>query len=164
MRQRAIIAMALALKSKLIILDEPTTALDVIVQAQVLDWIREVQKKLDLALILVTHDLSVIAKVCTKIAIFYAGKIVEQTDVTSLFERPVHPYSQGLMRSFPSIRGPRRPWFPFRASLLISLTCLLVPVSFPLPIGQEMCRTVEPQMVEIERGHLVACHAPGGIC
>lgn len=165
MRQRAMIAMALALNSKLIILDEPTTALDVIVQAQVLDWIKEVQKKLGLAMILITHDLSVLAKVCSKIAVFYAGKIVEKSPTAAFYERPRHPYSQGLLRSFPSIRGPKEP--------LVSIPGFPSDLSNP-PVGcrfhprchfaNDVCREREPEIVEVEPGHQVACHKWGEIC
>jgi oligopeptide/dipeptide ABC transporter ATP-binding protein len=162
MRQRAMIAMALALNPRLIILDEPTTALDVIVQAQVLDWIRDVQRKMRHATILVSHDLSTIARTCDRVAILYAGKIVEEADVKSLFREPLHPYSQGLMKSFPSIRGPRK--------RLISVVGFPADLLNPPPGCRfhprcthcnDVCREEEPSMVETKPGHNVACHFAG---
>jgi peptide/nickel transport system ATP-binding protein len=107
MRQRGLIAMALACNPELLIADEPGTALDVIVQAQVLSVIEELRKKLNLSMMLITHDLSIIADTCDKAAIMYAGKIVEYADVIDLFEGPLHPYTIGLIRAFPHIKSAR---------------------------------------------------------
>jgi len=107
MRQRALIAMSLSCNPSVLIADEPGTALDVIVQAQILRLLNELKKKLGLGMILITHDLSIIAETCEKIAIMYAGKIVEYGDVRSVFKNPLHPYSQGLLSSFPSIKAPK---------------------------------------------------------
>jgi len=107
MRQRALIAMALACNPQLLIADEPGTALDVIVQAQVLKLLRELKDKLNLAMILITHDLSIIAETCEKVAIMYAGKLVEYGDIMDIFKEPLHPYTQGLIGAFPSIRSAR---------------------------------------------------------
>jgi len=159
MRQRVMIAMALACNPKLIIADEPVTALDVIVQRQVLTTIKDLQKKLNLSMILITHDLSVIAQTCDRVAIMYAGKIVEQADVTSIFQRPIHPYTKALIRSFPSIRGSKRsltsiPGAP--PNLLNPPTgCRFHP---RCPCSTPICRKEEPMLVEAEKGHLVACH------
>jgi oligopeptide/dipeptide ABC transporter ATP-binding protein len=103
MRQRAVIAMALACDPKLLIADEPTTALDVTIQAQILDLLRKLRGELGLAVILITHDLGVIADLVDEVAVMYAGKIVEQAPVRSLFAEPKHPYTQGLLRSVPSL-------------------------------------------------------------
>ena len=105
MRQRAIIAMSLACNPNLVIADEPVTALDVIVQAQILELIRNLREKLGLSMIMITHDLSVIADTCNKAAIMYAGKIVESADSVTIFKQPEHPYTQGLIANFPSISG-----------------------------------------------------------
>ncbi len=101
MRQRALIAMALATNPKLLIADEPGTALDVIVQAQTLQLMRELKDKLDLSMIMISHDLSIIAETCEKIAIMYAGRVVEYGDADSIFNEPLHPYTQGLIKAFP---------------------------------------------------------------
>jgi peptide/nickel transport system ATP-binding protein len=107
MRQRVMIAMALACEPRLVILDEPTTALDVMTKTQIQKLIKDIQKELELSTILITHDLSVIAETCEKAAIMYAGKLVEYSDVVSMFENPVHPYTTGLVRAFPNIHGSR---------------------------------------------------------
>lgn len=107
MKQRAVIAMALACNPDIVIADEPATALDVIVQAQVLQLIKMLREKLHLSLILITHDLSIIADICDKIAVMYAGKIVEYGDVVSVFKEPLHPYTQGLLGAFPNLWSPR---------------------------------------------------------
>ncbi|KKK50445.1 hypothetical protein LCGC14_3124960, partial [marine sediment metagenome] len=105
MKQRALIAMALICNPSIIIADEPVTALDVIVQAQILRAMKKLQKDLDLSMIMITHDLSVIANVCDTIAIMYAGKICEYGTVLQIFKDPKHPYTQGLINAFPSIKG-----------------------------------------------------------
>ncbi|MEE9508608.1 MAG: ABC transporter ATP-binding protein [Anaerolineales bacterium] len=99
--QRVMIAMALALRPELLIADEPTTALDVTIQAQILDLIRDLRNQMDTAVLLITHDLGVIAEIADRVAVMYAGQIVEQATVTHLFERPLHPYALGLIRSIP---------------------------------------------------------------
>lgn len=108
MKQRIMIAMALALDPKFVIADEPTTALDVIVQAQILKVLKDLQGKLNLSLMLISHDLSVVAELCDSISIMYAGKIVEYGNIGSVFRSPQHPYTKGLISSFPSIKGSRR--------------------------------------------------------
>ena len=107
MRQRVMIAMALACDPRLVILDEPTTALDVMTKTQLQQLVKNIQKELGLSTVLITHDLSVIAETCEKVAIMYAGKLVEYGDVVSVFEKPIHPYTEGLIRAFPNIRGSR---------------------------------------------------------
>src|SRR5690606_11725972 len=109
MKQRAVIAMALACNPQVIIADEPTTALDVMVQAQVLQAIAELREQLGLSMILVSHDLSVVAQTCDEVAVMYAGKIVEYGPVEEIFLRPKHPYTQGLVQAFPDIHAERAP-------------------------------------------------------
>lgn len=99
--QRVMIAMALALRPKLLIADEPTTALDVTIQAQILDLMRDLRNQMDTAIILITHDLGIVAEIADRVAVMYAGQIVEQANVTKLFEQPMHPYTRGLIRSIP---------------------------------------------------------------
>ena len=160
MRQRALIAMALAVNPTLLIGDEPGTALDVIVAAQTLKLLRELKDKLGLSMILISHDLSIIAETCEKVAIMYAGKIVEYGDAISIFKNPLHPYTQGLIKAFPSIRGPK-----------VQLTSipgqppdLLNPPSgcrfHPrCPFVMDVCKQQEPLLVEhAEKLHRVACH------
>lgn len=103
MRQRVMIAMAMACNPKLLIADEPTTALDVTIQAQILDLMRGIQKESGTSIIMITHDLGVVAEMCTRVIVMYAGRVVEETDVVSLFESPRHPYTQGLLRSIPKL-------------------------------------------------------------
>jgi len=107
MRQRAMIAMALACRPNLLIADEPTTALDVTIQAQILELINDLKKELNMAVIMITHDLGVVAEVCTQVVVMYLGQVIEQADVESLFERPLHPYTQGLLKCIPQLDGDR---------------------------------------------------------
>lgn len=107
MRQRVMIAIALCCQPKLLIADEPTTALDVTIQAQIMDLILELNKKLDMGVMLITHDLSVVAEVCSRVAVMYLGQIVEEADVNTIFDMPGHPYTMGLMKSVPKIEGNR---------------------------------------------------------
>ncbi|RKY45421.1 MAG: ABC transporter ATP-binding protein [Candidatus Omnitrophota bacterium] len=159
MRQRALIAMALVCNPKLVIADEPVTALDVMVRAQVLKLIKELQSKMDLSMILITHDLSVIAETCDRVAIMYAGKIVEIGDVISIFKDPKHPYTKGLVKAFPSIYGPRE----LPASISGTPPNLLNPPSgcrfHPrCPYVMDICKVEEPEMKRINEKQYVACH------
>jgi len=161
MKQRACIAMALACNPDLVIADEPATALDVVVQAQVLKLIRDLKEKLNLSMILITHDLSIIAETCDKIAIMYAGKIVEYGDISSIFEEPLHPYAQGLIEAFPNINAPK--------TSMVSLSGFPPDLLSP-PSGcrfhprckyaMEICKQKEPQPQEAKKSelHIVACH------
>jgi peptide/nickel transport system ATP-binding protein len=106
MRQRTIIAMALALEPELVIMDEPTTALDVVVQREILQQVQDLQRELGFAVLFITHDLSLLLEFADRIAIMYAGEIVETTAAATLFHNPLHPYTVGLMRSFPPLTGP----------------------------------------------------------
>jgi peptide/nickel transport system ATP-binding protein len=159
MRQRAMIAMALACNPELLIADEPGTALDVIVAAQVLKLLRELKEKLNLSMILITHDLSIIAEICEKVAIMYAGKIAEYGDVVTIFKEPLHPYTQGLIGAFPSIKAPR--------SRMISIPGtppdLLNPPSGcrfrpRCQYAMDICKVQDPQSINAGKEHLVSCH------
>lgn len=159
MKQRSMIAMALACNPSLFIADEPTTALDVIVAAQVLKLLKELKIRLNLGMVLITHDLSIIAEICEKVAIMYAGKIMEYGDVVTMFKEPLHPYTQGLIHSFPNILAPRT-----------SLTSIpgYPPDLLNPPEGcrfhprckhkKEICKREEPFFAEFKKGHFIACH------
>lgn len=107
MRQRVMIAMALSCKPSLLIADEPTTALDVTIQAQILDVINELKEELNMGVIMITHDLGVVAEVCTRVVVMYLGQVIEEADVDTLFSSPLHPYTKGLLKSIPKIDGDR---------------------------------------------------------
>jgi len=159
MRQRALIAMSLACNPELLIADEPGTALDVIVAAQVLRLMKELKKKLNLGMILITHDLSIIADTCEKTAIMYAGKVVEAADVVSVFKEPLHPYTQGLIGAFPSIRSARSRI----ASIPGQPPDLLEPPKgcrfHPrCSYAMEVCTSKEPEFLDVGQNHFVACH------
>jgi len=163
MKQRAIIAMSIACNPELVIFDEPTTALDVIVAAQVLGLVKELQHKLGLSIILVTHDLSMVAEVCNKIAVMYAGKIVEMGDINRIYKETLHPYSEKLIMAFPSILGSKRE-LPsisgFPPNLLEPPSgCRFHP---RCSYAMDICRKKEPMLVDTGSNHLVACHLVRG--
>ncbi|MEW5937180.1 MAG: ABC transporter ATP-binding protein [Candidatus Thermoplasmatota archaeon] len=159
MRQRAMIAMALACSPKFIIADEPTTALDVIMQDRVLAEIRDLQRRLGMAMMIITHDISVVAEVAEKIGIMYAGKMVEFGDIVAVFERTANPYSIGLMGSFPSIAGEKKKLYSIPGSppdLLNPPTgCRFHP---RCKFAKDICKEQEPELLEVEPGHISACH------
>jgi len=160
MRQRALIAMSIACNPELLIADEPGTALDVIVQAQVLKLLKDLKQKLNLSMILITHDLSIIAETCDTTAIMYAGKVAEYGDILTVFKEPLHPYTQGLLGVFPSIRAPKRRM----TSIPGSPPDLLNPPSgckfHPrCPYRMDVCDKKEPEMkVVSKQKHSVACY------
>jgi len=165
MRQRGLIAMALACNPQLLIADEPGTALDVIVQAQVLSIMEDLRRKLNLAVILITHDLSIIADTCDKAAIMYAGKIVEYADVLDLFEQPLHPYTQGLIHAFPNIKSAKTQMISIPGSPPDLLDppegCRFHP---RCSYAKSLCKKEEPALAKQgEKDHLVACHLCDGI-
>jgi peptide/nickel transport system ATP-binding protein len=159
MKQRAMIAMALACNPDFIIADEPTTALDVIVQAQTLQVIDRLRKELGLTMMLITHDLSVVAQTCSTCAIMYAGKIVEYTDINTVFEEPLHPYTKALTSAFPSIKEERRELESIRGAppnLLNPPTgCRFNP---RCPYSMKICTEEEPEYKNYGGRHYVACH------
>src|SRR5947199_2130436 len=160
MRQRAMIAMALFAKSSLMIGDEPGTALDVIVQAQTLRLLRDLKDRLGLSMIMISHDLSIIAETCEKVAIMYAGKIVEYGDAVSVFKNPLHPYTQGLIKAFPSIKGERvrLSSIPGQPPDLLNppSACRFHP---RCPYIMAVCKIEEPLLLEHgEKLHRAACH------
>lgn len=159
MRQRAMIAMALALNPKLIIADEPTTALDVIMQDRILAEIRDLQKEMHMAMMIITHDISVVAEVAEKIAIMYGGKLFEHGDIVSIFENPANPYTIGLTGAFPSIKGARKhlksiPGSPPDLSDPPS-GCVFHP---RCRFVQDICKEKDPPTIEVARDHYSYCH------
>jgi peptide/nickel transport system ATP-binding protein len=158
MRQRAMIAMALACNPYLIIADEPTTALDVIMQDRILAEINKLQKRLNIAMLIITHDISVVAEVSQKIGIMYAGKLVEHGDIKSIFKTPSHPYTIGLMEAFPSIKGEKKKLksIPGSPPDLANppKACRFHP---RCPIAADKCKETEPETVEVSPGHFSAC-------
>jgi len=159
MRQRGLIAMALACNPGLLIADEPGTALDVVVRAQVLKLMAELKEKLNLGMILITHDLSIITETCEKVAIMYAGKIVEQGEIAVIFKEPLHPYTQGLIGAFPSIKAAKRRMTSihgFPPDLLNPPTgCRFHP---RCPHTMDVCKKEDPEPLELAGNHYVACH------
>ncbi|NJI79688.1 ABC transporter ATP-binding protein [Clostridioides difficile] len=159
MRQRIMIAMALSCNPKLLIADEPTTALDVTIQAQVLDIMKNIKEKLNTSIMMITHDLGVVAEMCDKVIVMYAGKVIEVADVVELFKNPKHPYTIGLLKSKP-ILGENK------EKRLYS-----IPGQVPNPIGIsdscyfsdrcekvcDKCRTQIPPLIELNSGHSIAC-------
>ncbi|MFW9831626.1 MAG: ABC transporter ATP-binding protein [Candidatus Thorarchaeota archaeon] len=164
MKQRAMIVMALACDPKFLIADEPTTALDVTVQAQIMQLLRRLVDELGITLMLITHDLSVVAETCRNVIIMYAGKIVETGAVIEIFQHPWHPYAQGLIASIPSIE---RSSDQTLASIPGSPPNLLDP-----PLGcrfhprckfvQDICKVEDPPLIDVSPGHKAACHLASG--
>ncbi|MEH6991480.1 ABC transporter ATP-binding protein [Neobacillus drentensis] len=158
MRQRVMIAMAMACDPKLIIADEPTTALDVTIQAQILDLMRDLKDKTGTSIMLITHDLGVVAEMCDRVIVMYAGQVVEETDVQTLFENPKHPYTIGLMDSIPSFEDEKEYLNTIPGS---------VPLPYEMPEGcrfaprcswaKEICHQQAPELMEIESQHKCRC-------
>lgn len=158
MLQRVMIAIALINNPRLLIADEPTTALDVTIQAQILDLMNDLRESYDTSVIMITHDLGVIAETCEQVAVFYAGQVVEQTDVNTLFHAPAHPYTEGLLRSVTSLSGAQKELYTIRGT---------VPTAGNFSSGcrfadrcthcTEQCRKGIPPLSEIEPGHLCRC-------
>jgi peptide/nickel transport system ATP-binding protein len=158
MKQRAVIAMALVCAPKLIIADEPTTALDVIVQEQILDELRKVQDEFGMSIIYISHDIAVIAEITDLIGVMYAGKLVELGETKDIFANPRHPYTWLILSSTPSITGPRRQLAPLEGEPPNLLdpppACRFHP---RCPFATEICSEKEPPLEEIAPGHWVAC-------
>lgn len=157
MRQRAMIAMALACRPKLLIADEPTTALDVTIQAQILDLMLTLQDDAEMSIQFISHNLAVVSEVAHSIMVMYAGKAVEYAPSTELFDKPLHPYTRGLIDTLPDPdkRVERLYVIPGRVTSDISAGCRF---ARRCPFADEGCRQVEPELVEVSPGHQVACH------
>lgn len=160
MRQRVMIAIALSCRPNLLIADEPTTALDVTIQAQIMELIVELNRQLDMGVILITHDLAVVAETCSRVVVMYLGQIVEEADVEHIFDRPMHPYTRGLIQSIPQLEGVRQK----RLYMIKGM----VPLLSQIPEGcrfaprcefaTEECRKRMPQLVDVGDGQKVRCH------
>ncbi|MGI6782929.1 MAG: ABC transporter ATP-binding protein [Aminivibrio sp.] len=158
MKQRVVIAIALACNPVLLIADEPTTALDVTIQAQVLELMQELRRKINTSLIMITHDLGIVAEMCDKVAIMYAGKVVEYAPTEALFNHPGHPYTEGLFNSIPDLDSDEE-------ELKVIQGLMPDPANLPAgcafhprcPYSVEECSRTAPAMAEIEPGHFVAC-------
>ena len=159
MKQRVVIAIALACNPKLLLADEPTTALDVTIQAQILDLMAELKKEFQTAMLLITHDLGVVAEVCDKVAIIYAGQIVEFGTLEDIFSHPAHPYTIGLFGSLPDLDSDADRLNPIPG---------MMPDPTALPEGcafcsrcqhsNEQCKSISPKTIEVSKGHFVMCH------
>ncbi|WP_461811216.1 ABC transporter ATP-binding protein [Faecalimonas sp.] len=160
MRQRVIIAMAIALEPKLIIADEPTTALDVTVQFQVLDLLKDLQKKMGTSVILVTHNLGVVWSMCDTVMVMYAGKTVEYADAKTLYQKARHPYTWGLLNSMPKLDDdPNKPLASIPGTPPdLKLTGNSCNFHNRCKYCQKICKEKAPELVEVEPGHFVACH------
>jgi oligopeptide/dipeptide ABC transporter ATP-binding protein len=159
MRQRVMIAMALSCNPKLLIADEPTTSLDVTIQAQILDLMKDLQKDFDSSILLITHDLGVVAELSDRVAVMYAGKIVEQADSITIFKKPVHPYTRALIGAVPrlDIIQEKLETIPGEVPSLINpgSRCRFAP---RCRYAEEICRTKEPEDVIVHENHIVNCH------
>jgi peptide/nickel transport system ATP-binding protein len=161
MRQRVMIAMALACKPRLLIADEPTTALDVTIQAQILDLLAELKERLGMAVLLITHAMGVVAEVAQRVVVMYAGQVIEEGSVEEVFQRPWHPYTQGLIRSIPRIdadasRGARLVSIPGTVPSLVEPPpgCRFAP---RCAYARDACTRATPALREVGPGHRVAC-------
>ena len=156
--QRVMIAMALAGQPDLLIADEPTTALDVTIQAQILDLLQSLRRETGMALVLISHDLGVIAETCDRIAVMYAGRIVEEADADIFFANPRHPYAQGLMAALPPLTGPRRPLTAIPGGVpepwAMPPGCAFAP---RCPHRVALCETRVPDLTPVGEGHAAAC-------
>jgi len=159
MRQRVMIAMALACKPRLVIADEPTTALDVMIQAQILELMKTLQRELELAMIIISHDLSVLAETCETLCIMYAGKIVERADSVEVFRNPQHPYTQGLIAAFPNVKGERTMPGAIAGNppnmIAIKPGCRFAD---RCSLTKDICLNEEPPLIEVLPNHYAACH------
>jgi oligopeptide/dipeptide ABC transporter ATP-binding protein len=159
MKQRVMIAMALACEPKLLIADEPTTALDVTIQAQILDLMLQLNKTLDMGIIMITHDLGVVAEVCTRVLVMYLGEIVEEADIHNLFNHPLHPYTRGLIESIPHMEGEKVDELYVISGSVPSLNnvpsgCRFAPRCL---YADELCNTKTPDLIKDNESQKVRC-------
>jgi peptide/nickel transport system ATP-binding protein len=164
MKQRVMIAMALACNPEIVIADEPTTALDVIVQRQILDLISNLRDELQISMILITHDLSVVAQLCDRVVIMYAGKMVESGDIYSIFENARHPYTQALLKSIPKMEDAKTQLTHIPGSVPdLSGETPACRFYNRCPYGEKICLEVEPKIEETGPRNYVACHFWGNL-
>lgn len=160
MQQRIMIAIALACEPDLLLADEPTTALDVTIQAEILKLMKKMQKKSDMSILMITHDLGVVANICDYVAVMYAGAIVEYADVHTIFEKPLHPYTQGLLSAMPTLGGAHTKLEVIEGQPP-KLTCEQIvgcPFADRCKKAFDKCKKENPVMTTKEDGHLVCCH------
>lgn len=162
MRQRVGIAAGIACNPELLIADEPTTALDVTIQAQILELMKKLQKEYDTSLLMITHNLGIISELCEKVAVMYAGRIIEYGTVKEVFSNPIHPYTRGLLRALPKLEGPKErltaiPGVVANAQNLPS-GCRFHP---RCELCADQCKTLQPQMAQISENHMVECFEGG---
>ena len=159
MKQRAMIAMALAAKPSMLVADEPTTALDVTIQAQILRLMRDLMNEVKASILFITHDLGVIAEIADRVAVMYAGRIVEESRVEELFEGPLHPYTQGLLASLPRLSDLGKEIQQLPGSVPDAIDppqgCSFHP---RCKFAMDHCRTIQPELKEVQPGRKVACH------
>jgi oligopeptide/dipeptide ABC transporter ATP-binding protein len=160
MRQRVLIAIALAAKPDILIADEPTTALDVTIQSQILDLMMQLQKETGMAIIFITHALGVIAEICDDVVVMYAGKVAEASPVEHLFQAPKHPYTKGLLASIPRLENPRKKKLSVIKGMVPSLQELPDGCRFQnrCPEAMEICKTKPPPLKQVENDHFVSCY------
>lgn len=158
MRQRVMIAMAMACEPELLIADEPTTALDVTIQAQILELMNRLNDEMGKSIILITHDLGVVAEVCDRIVVMYAGKVVEEGSTRTIFKNPQHPYTEGLIRSVPDMRGKKERLYSIPGNVpkpgTLKQGCHFAP---RCEHAFDRCSVDDPQLIETEEGHKVRC-------
>ncbi|KKM08833.1 peptide ABC transporter ATP-binding protein [Clostridiales bacterium PH28_bin88] len=158
MRQRVMIAMALSCNPELLIADEPTTALDVTIQAQILDLMRQLRREFGTAILLITHDLGVVAEMADRVLVMYAGRVVEEAGVTDLFDDPKHPYTAGLLRSIPRLEGTGERLYTIEGTVpnpvQLPAGCAFHP---RCPLAGELCRKEEPQLRRVAPGRFASC-------
>ncbi|HZH47769.1 MAG TPA: ABC transporter ATP-binding protein, partial [Roseococcus sp.] len=156
--QRVMIAMALAGEPEMLVADEPTTALDVTIQAQILDLLRQLRREMGMALVLISHDLGVVADTCERVAVMYAGRIVEEAPVSEIFARPAHPYTRGLLGALPPIDGPRRRLWAIPGGVpepwAMPPGCAFAP---RCPLHMATCDAGTPPDLSVGPGHRAAC-------
>jgi peptide/nickel transport system ATP-binding protein len=159
MRQRVMIALALACKPNLLIADEPTTALDVTIQSQILDLIQELRQELNMGVILITHDLGVVAEVCTRVIVMYLGQVIEEADVITLFKKPLHPYTKGLLKSVPQLDGDRSKKLNVIKGVVPSLQNVPTGCRFAprCEFATNKCFEQAPELIELDHGQKIRC-------
>jgi oligopeptide/dipeptide ABC transporter ATP-binding protein len=159
MQQRIMIAMALSSNPKLLIADEPTTALDVTTQAQILDLIKELKKDIISSMLLITHDLGIVAEICDRVAVMYTGNIIEHAELKTLFKSPLHPYTRGLLDAIPKMNAHKKE-LGFIPGTLPDLMKLPEGCKFNprCPHQMEICLKKKPELEEVKEGHFAACH------